>query len=143
MLNNIKILAVTLSALSSVTCSDSGKIHSFDDDSRAIEKIFNDVDISRKYLPKIVDRYSTLEEIDFNGSTMTFSYRLEVSNLNENTRNLIESEILKKQINVLCMSSDIDQNLTIGIDYDYIYYDVDNVLIGNFDITRSICDKLK
>lgn len=105
-----------------------------------LERVYEDIEGSQKDLPAVVDQNTTLEKIDFDGSTITYSYKLKVSGLSDIDNSKLKSAIRSESIDPICKSSDISKMLNMGIGYRYSYYDLTGKFIGGFMVTRDICN---
>lgn len=149
MLNKTKALAIISAFLTLVACSDSVSDSASSEAAvspttheLAVERMHRNLDILRKELPRVLDDYITLETIDFDGSTVNFNHRLKLSNLNETQRNTIQSFMDSEHTKIACAKPETLVGLNMGFDYQYNYYDLDNITVGSFSMTKEICGNL-
>ena len=41
-----------------------------------------------------------------------------------------------------CAEAEVIQGINMGFDYQYSYYDLNDIKVGSFDVTKDICDNL-
>ena len=153
--NKLKALAVILAFLTLTACSNNTANSPQDEVAASssegiadsnhdsdIQKMDNNVDALKKDLPIAVDEVTTLEKVDFDGSTVTFSYRLKVSDYSESERQEIETVMRSEHTKVVCAAEDVIEGINMGFDYKYSYYDLDDIKVASFNVTKDTCDNL-
>lgn len=153
--NKIKALAVTLAFLTLTACSDHSANLAQDEDAAShskgiadsnqdsdIQKMQHNVDALRQDLPIAVDEVTILEKVDFDGSTVSFNYRLEVSDYSDLQRQEIETLMRSEQTKIVCEAEDVIEGINMGFDYQYSYYDLDDIKVASFNVTKDTCNNL-
>lgn len=107
-----------------------------------MSSVYKSVDLTKNELPMQVDEYTTWEEINFDGSTMLYSYTVELPDLENNDRDALISEVRKNNTKPICESPEIAIILNNGIEYRYVYNDSNKTRIGSYVVTREICNDL-
>lgn len=108
--------------------------------SQILSDSLNDI---RSQLPIAVDEITTLENVDLDGLTYIYEYKVDLSDFDTNQIDFIRSNIKNENTNIGCGNPDIVKVLDEGVEYRYLYHDLGNNYITSFDITKSICDNFQ
>ena len=149
MFNKLKALAVLSAFLILIACSDDNSNLAPDESvtkasnhERDVQEMYRNIDMLTRELPSVLDEVTTLEKIDFDGTTVTFGYRMKVSGYNASERKEIETVMRNEHTELACAEAEVIQGINMGFDYQYSYYDLDDIKVGSFDVTKDICDNL-
>lgn len=107
-----------------------------------ISGVYESVDTARNELPLDVDEYTTWEEINFDGSTVAYTYTVSLPGLDDSNKDAVLSEVRNNNTKPICENPEISKVLNNGIEYRYIYNDLNKNSIGSFVVTREICNNL-
>ncbi|WP_348550011.1 hypothetical protein AADH33_13080 (plasmid) [Psychrobacter sp. KFRI-CH2-11] len=107
-----------------------------------VDTLYQNLDEIRSNLPMVLDEYTTWEEVDFDGSAMLYSYTVKVSDLNDGDKRALISQIRNANTKPVCENPEIATVINTGIDYRYIYNDLNGSRIGSFVVSREICNGL-
>ena len=89
-----------------------------------------------------MDEVTTLEKVEFDGSTVAFSYKLKISGYSESERQKIETVMRSEHTKVVCAEEDVTEGINMGFDYKYSYYDLDDIKVASFNVTKDTCNNL-
>lgn len=109
---------------------------------RSIQAIYENTEALKKDLPMKIDDVTTLEEVDFDGTTISYRSKVEISGLSDSEKQRLESAVIDGNGKIACETPDIVENLDMGIAYHYDQYDLDDIKIGSYTITKEFCDNL-
>ena len=107
-----------------------------------VDSLYQNLDEIRSKLPMVLDEHTTWEEVDFDGSAMIYSYTVKVPSLNDSDKSVLISEIRNNNTKPVCENPEVAKIINKGIDYRYIYNDLDGGNIGSFVVSREICNTL-
>lgn len=149
MFNKLKVLAVLSAFLTVIACSDDNSDLAYDESvtttsnhERDVQKMHRNIDMLTRDLPSVIDEVTTLEKIDFDGKTVTFGYRLKISGYDASERKEIETVMRHEHTKLACAEAEVIQGINTGFDYQYRYYDLDDIKVASFAVTKDICDNL-
>ncbi|MBE0406857.1 hypothetical protein ACT3TI_08640 [Psychrobacter sp. AOP22-C1-22] len=149
MFNKLKALAVLSAFLTLVACSDNTSDLAHDksattasDHEHNVQEMYRHIDMLTRELPSVLDEVTTLEQINFDGTTVTFGYKLKISGYSDAERKEIETVMRNEHTKLACEEAEVIQGINRGFDYQYSYYDLDDIKVGVFDVTKDICDNL-
>ena len=107
-----------------------------------VDILHQNLDEIRSNLPMVLDEYTTWEEVDFDGSAMLYSYTIKVSGLDDRDKSALITEIRNTNTKPVCENPESAKLINTGIDYHYIYNDLNGSNIGSFVVSREICNSL-
>lgn len=149
MFNKLKALVLLSAFLIVIACSDDNSNLAHDESvttasnhERDVQEMYRNIDILTRELPNAIDDVTTLDKIDFDGTTVTFGYRLDISDYNASERKKIETAMRNEHTKLACAEAEVMQGINKGFDYQYSYYDLDDSKVASFDVTKDICDNL-
>lgn len=149
MFNKLKALVLLSAFLIVIACSDDNSNLAHDESvttasnhERDVQEMYRNINALKRELPSVIDEVTTLEKIDFDGATVTFSYRLEISDYNASERKELETAMRDERTGLACAEAEVMQGINKGFDYQYSYYDLDDIKVASFDVTKDICDNL-
>ena len=149
MLNKLKALILLLSFLTVIACSNDNsvlvrdeKVTTASNHERDVQEMYRNIDTLKRELPSVIDEVTTLEKIDFDGTTVTFGYRLKISDYNVSKRKELETAMRNEHTKLACAEAEVMQGINKGFDYQYSYYDLDDSKVASFEVTKDICDNL-
>ena len=149
MFNKLKALILLLSFLTVIACSNDNSVLARDEKvttasnhERDVQEMYHNIDTLKRELPSVIDEVTTLEKIDFDGTTVTFGYRLKISDYNVSKRKELETAMRNEHTKLACAEAEVMQGINKGFDYQYSYYDLDDSKVASFDVTKDICDNL-
>ena len=151
MFNKLKALILLLSFLTVIACSNDNSVLARDEKvttasnhERDVQEMYRNIDTLKRELPSVIDEVTTLEKIDFDGTTVTFGYRLDISDYNASKRKEIETAMRDEHTKLACAEAEAEvmQGINKGFDYQYSYYDLDDSKVASFEVTKDICDNL-
>lgn len=149
MFNKLKALILLLSFLTVIACSDDKsdlahdeKVTTASNHERDTQEMYRNIDTLKRELPSVLDEVTTLEKIDFDGKTVTFGYRLKISDYNASKRKELETAMRDERTGLACAEAEVMQGINKGFDYQYSYYDLDDSKVAIFEVTKDICDNL-
>ena len=86
MFNKLKALILLLSFLTVIACSNDNSVLARDEKvttasnhERDVQEMYRNIDTLKRELPSVIDEVTTLEKIDFDGTTVAFGYRGDIS----------------------------------------------------------------
>ena len=149
MFNKLKALILLLSFLTVIACSNDNSVLARDEKvttasnhERDVQEMYHNIDTLKRELPSVIDEVTTLEKIDFDGTTVTFGYRLKISDYNDSERKELETAMRDERTGLACAEAEVMQGINKGFDYQYSYYDLDDSKVASFEVTKDICDNL-
>ena len=149
MFNKLKALILLSAFLTVIACSDDNSVLAHDEKvttasnhERDTQEMYRKIDTLKRELPSVIDEVTTLEKIDFDGTTVTFGYRLKISDYNVSKRKELETAMRNEHTKLACAEAEVMQGINKGFDYQYSYYDLDDSNVASFDVTKDICDNL-
>lgn len=149
MFNKLKALVVLSAFLTVTACSDDKsdlahdeKVTTASNHERDTQEMYRKIDTLKRELPSVIDDVTTLEKIDFDGKTVTFGYRLKISDYNASKRKELETAMRDERTGLACAEAEVMQGINKGFDYQYSYYDLDDSKVASFEVTKDICDNL-
>ncbi|WP_296193025.1 MULTISPECIES: hypothetical protein [unclassified Psychrobacter] len=149
MFNKLKALVVLSAFLTVIACSDDNSDLAYDESvttasnhERDVQEMYRNIDMLTRELPSAIDDVTTLDKIDFDGTTVTFGYRLDISDYNASERKELETVMRNEHTKLACAEAEVMQGINKGFDYQYSYYDLDDIKVASFDVTKDICDNL-
>lgn len=149
MFNKLKALVLLSAFLIVIACSDYNSNLAHDESvttasnhERDVQEMYRNIDILTRELPNAIDDVTTLDKIDFDGTTVTFGYRLDISDYNASERKELETVMRNEHTKLACAEAEVMQGINKGFDYQYSYYDLDDIKVASFDVTKDICDNL-
>ena len=149
MFNKLKALILLSAFLTVIACSNDNSVLARDEKvttasnhERDVQEMYHNIDTLKRELPSVIDEVTTLEKIDFDGTTVTFGYRLKISDYNASERKELETEMSDEHTKLACAEAEVMQGINKGFDYQYSYYDLDDIKVASFEVTKDICDNL-
>ena len=149
MFNKFKVLVLLSAFLTVIACSDDNSVLARDasvttasNHERDVQEMYRNIDTLKRELPSVIDEVTTLEKIDFDGATVTFGYRLKISDYNASERKELETAMRDEHTKLACAEAEVIRGITMEFDYQYSYYDLDDIKVASFDVTKDICDNL-
>ncbi len=149
MFNKLKALVLLSAFLIVIACSDDNSNLAHDESvttasnhERDVQEMYRNIDMLTRELPNAIDDVTTLDKIDFDGTTVTFGYRLDISDYNASERKELETVMRNEHTKLACAEAEVMQGINKGFDYQYSYYDLDDIKVASFDVTKDICDNL-
>ena len=149
MFNKLKALILLLSFLTVIACSNDNSVLARDEKvttasnhERDVQEMYHNIDTLKRELVSVLDEVTTLEKSDFDGKTVTFGYRLKISDYNASKRKELETAMRDERTGLACAEAEVMQGINKGFDYQYSYYDLDDSKVASFEVTKDICDNL-
>lgn len=149
MFNKLKALILLSAFLTVIACSNDNSVLAHDEKvttasnhERDTQEMYRKIDTLKRELPSVIDEVTTLEKIDFDGKTVTFGYRLKISDYNVSKRKELETAMRNEHTKLACAEAEVMQGINKGFDYQYSYYDLDDSKVASFEVTKDICDNL-
>ena len=105
-----------------------------------INELYRMADEAKKALPIKGDEFTTIEDINFDGSTITYSSRIHMLSRD------IDEGSLKSTVDgnfkAACKNPNMTVLLNKHITYSYNYYDINGTRLGEFKLTKDVCRNL-